>query len=253
MPKALLNKILWAFAALFVIMGASYGNKKVKLATINQVQVNIAPTQQGNFISETDITDRINAFYTPSLLEQKTKDIDILQLDSIVESSPFVKSANSFSSLNGKLFVEIEQELPLIRIHSSKVKGYYISYEGKKLPLSMHKAARVPVVTGNITETITPDDTLKTQLIKDLYSIALYLDKNAFFKALTGQLHVENNGDIVLITKSEERHDIILGNAQNLESKFDNLYQFYTKVLSIKGWDRYRTINLKFKNQIVAK
>ncbi len=249
----MVNKILWLFGVVLVLMGANYGSKKVEQNTITEIEVNIKSTEKGDFITDTDIKDRLNASYAPGLVEQKAKDIDIFKLDSIVESSPFVKQAKSYSNINGNLFIEIEQEIPLLRVLVEKAEGYYISAQGTKLPLSTHKTARVPVATGNISEKVYPLDTLETQTAKDLFQIALYLENNDFFRALTGQLHVEKNGDIVLVTKSEERHDIILGDAQNLESKFDNLYQFYTKVLSVKGWDRYKTINLKFKNQIVAK
>ena len=125
--------------------------------------------------------------------------------------------------------------------------------DGLKMPLSRRYAARVPVATGSIDEKPHPIDSFTDTKTADLLAIAQYLDKHAFFKALTGQLFVDGNGDIVLITKAEERHDIILGDATNLEEKFENLLQFYTKVLPIKGWDTYSTINLKFRNQIVAK
>ncbi|MBI1184209.1 hypothetical protein GC194_08050 [bacterium] len=251
--RKLIKLALNATAVLLLFLAVSFANRKVAENQVNELKVEIDETPQGQFISEIDVVDRLNDFYAPGLNGQHVRDLQLTQLDSLIESSPFVRQANSFANLQGQLYISVAQEVPVLRIINSKKSGYYLNEQGKKMPLSVHRAARVPVATGQITEELFPTDSFTTQTLKDLYSIAQYLDKHPFFKAITGQLFVEPNGDIVLITKQEERHNIVLGNAENLEEKFDNLFQFYTKVLSVKGWDTYHTINLKFKNQIVAK
>lgn len=244
---------LWVAGVFTFFVALSFAERKITQSTVLDIVVNIEPTKQGNFISEVDVSDRLNDFYPPSLHGKNIKKLNLLELDSLVESSPFIKTTTAYSNLNGQLFIDVVQEVPLLRILNKTGGGFYVSNEGKKLPLSVHRAAKVPIANGNISEEVYPTDSLSTSTLKDLYRVALFLDKSPFFKALTGQLFVDNNKDIILITKQEERHDINLGNAENLEEKFDNLYQFYTKVLPIKGWDTYKTINLKYKNQIVAK
>ena len=244
---------LWTLGALIFLSALSFAERNVAANQVSDIEVIIRQTEQGNFISEIDVEDRLNDFYPPSLHGENIKGLNLNELDSLVESSPFVKQAKVYSNLEGKLYVDINQEIPLLRIINNKGKSYYISTEGKKLPLSAHRTTRVPVATGFINEEVYPIDSLQSTQLKDLYSIAKKLEERPFFKALTGQLYVNKTNDILLITKAEERHDIILGNAENIDTKLDNLYQFYTKVLPIKGWDYYSTINLKFKDQIVAK
>lgn len=249
----IINKVMWAAGALLLLLSASYGSKKVKSAEISDVKIEIKETEKGSFVNQIEVNDRLNNFYSPSLIDQSKSDLNVNEIDSLVTSSPFIKRSKTYTNVKGELFIEIDQEVPLFRVINKAGVGYYVSLDGRKFPLSTHKAARVMVATGNISEDIPPTDSLTTNTLKDLYKIALYLEKDEFFKALTGQLYVDKKGDVKLITKSEERHDIIIGDAQDLENKFDNLYQFYTKVLTVKGWNTYKTINLKFKNQIVAK
>ena len=45
---------------------------------------------------------------------------------------------------------------------------------------------------------------------------------------------------------------IILGDANDIKEKFDNLQIFYKQGLSHEGWDKYDTINLKYRNQVVC-
>ena len=47
-------------------------------------------------------------------------------------------------------------------------------------------------------------------------------------------------------------HAIILGDGNDLESKFRKLFIFYKEVLAKSGWDKYSTINVQFKGQVVA-
>ena len=43
-----------------------------------------------------------------------------------------------------------------------------------------------------------------------------------------------------------------LGDASRLEVKFRNLRWFYREALNKKGWGEYKTINLKYHDQVVA-
>ena len=46
---------------------------------------------------------------------------------------------------------------------------------------------------------------------------------------------------------------IILGNIEDLDDKIFRLKTFYQEAMSRMGWNKYKTINLKFKNQVVCK
>jgi len=47
-------------------------------------------------------------------------------------------------------------------------------------------------------------------------------------------------------------HKILLGNADSLKIKFDNLLAFYKQALPKVGQDTYKTINIKYTNQVVG-
>ena len=47
--------------------------------------------------------------------------------------------------------------------------------------------------------------------------------------------------------------EIIIGQMNNLEDKFSRLLAFYKNIAPSQGWNKYSTVNLKYKNQIVCK
>ena len=45
---------------------------------------------------------------------------------------------------------------------------------------------------------------------------------------------------------------IELGNTEDLDSKFGNLWTFYRKGMPRAGWETYKKISLKYKGQVVC-
>ena len=53
-------------------------------------------------------------------------------------------------------------------------------------------------------------------------------------------------------TPQFSKQKIIFGYPDNLDEKFEKINIFYKKIVPAKGWNTYRTVNVKFKNQIIC-
>ena len=120
------------------------------------------------------------------------------------------------------------------------------------MPLSKHFSARVLVATGNIP----PFDKnflqrKKQNTLKDLFELTNIFMKDEFLNPLIEQIFVTNSEEYILIPNLGDQK-IILGNMENLEKKLFYLETFYKEAVPYKGWQKYKTINLKFKGQVVA-
>jgi len=76
--------------------------------------------------------------------------------------------------------------------------------------------------------------------------------EDPFMNALTEQLVVDEKKDVCIIPKLGH-HKIILGDAEDIENKFKRLEIFYKQGMPPEGWNIYKEINLKYKDQVVAK
>ncbi|MEP7169164.1 MAG: cell division protein FtsQ, partial [Bacteroidota bacterium] len=74
---------------------------------------------------------------------------------------------------------------------------------------------------------------------------------DAFWNAQVEQIYVTEQSEIELIPRVGN-HRIILGDASQLDEKFNKLMIFYKQGLNNTGWNNYNTINLKFTNQVVC-
>ena len=65
-----------------------------------------------------------------------------------------------------------------------------------------------------------------------------------------GQVHWQEPE--VEIVPRVGRHVVLLGTLDEVEQKLDRLMLFYRRVLDYEGWETYRTVNLKYRNQVVC-
>jgi cell division protein FtsQ len=81
--------------------------------------------------------------------------------------------------------------------------------------------------------------------------MSLKILADTFLMAMIDQVDINSNRSFELIPKLGKQR-IIFGDATDVNSKFDKLKMFYKDVITQSGWNRYSTINLQYKNQIVA-
>ena len=155
---------------------------------------------------------------------------------------PSVKKAEVSFDLRGELLIEIEQRIPVMRVVPAYGASYYVSKDFAQIPANTTEAARVPIVNGNLTKT----------MIKKVYTLSTYVQENEFMEALTEQIFVDDNSDLVIIPKIKNQR-IVIGDTTLIAEKFEKLILFYQEGLNHIGWEKYHTINLKYKNQIVCK
>jgi cell division protein FtsQ len=130
--------------------------------------------------------------------------------------------------------------------------NYYIDKNGVKMPTSKNFAARVMVATGNLPPY--SDDFLdkRRNVLKDIFRVNQLIQSDDFFKNFFQQIYVSSVGDILLVPLVGDQK-IVLGSVAHLDSKFNRLKTFYQKGMPYVGWNKYRTINLKYNGQVVCK
>lgn len=86
----------------------------------------------------------------------------------------------------------------------------------------------------------------------DLLKLTELINQNIFLKAQISEIYVNSKGEYDLIPQLGN-HLIRFGTMNDARAKLNNLDIFYRKALICEGWDKYETINLKYKNQVVCK
>lgn len=247
--KAVLYVFTWAICLSGLVVLMSFIEVKKVEVLCKDVKVLIPGDQ--NLIERAEI-DRILLKNNGPLIGQEMHSINIHYLENALKANPFIEFAKVYVDMDGIVRVRIKQREPILRILNWANHDFYIDRNGLKIPISENFTASVLVANGYILENFRNRvDTLKTQLAKDLFNTALFIERDTLWNNQIEQLYVNDKSEIEMIPRVGNQR-IILGNADSLQTKFRNLLAFYKKAMPRVGWNTYKTINIKYANQIVC-
>lgn len=239
----------WVFCLSGIVVLMSFISIRKKDLLCNDIKVLIPGAD--NFIEREEI-DAILKQGQGSLIGRRLDNINFEKIERTIKSNPFIAFAKVYADMDGKVHIEIQQRQPILRVVNANDQDFYIDKNGLKMPVSSNFTANVLVANGRIMEHFSGKvDTLITATAKDLYKTALYIKQDSLWEAQIEQVFVNEKNDIELIPRVGNQR-IILGTADSLDVKMRNLLAFYKQAMPKVGWDTYKTINIKYTNQIVC-
>jgi cell division protein FtsQ len=247
--KAVFIAFAWVVSLAGVVALMSFIEIKKNEAKCNDIKVIIPGIE--SFIDRKEV-DLIIQKTTGTLIGKLLHEVDVHKIEEALMANPYIQSAKVYAEMDGVVNVKISQREPVLRILNASGQDFYVDKEGFKLPLSLSFVPNVVAANGFILENFSGKvDTLKTEVAKGLYNIAMFIRKDTLWNEQIEQLYVNDKREIEMIPRVGD-HRIVLGEADSLDTKFKNLLVFYKKALPNVGWDAYKTINIKYANQIVC-
>jgi cell division protein FtsQ len=213
-----------------------------------EIRLNIENAAENHFIDSAAVMECIESY---PVVNAKMADIDAGRIESLLENNPFIRKAEVYKDLDGTINIRVWQKNALLRVVPATGESYYMDEDNLKMPLSNNYTARVLVCSGNISEQYTKCDTASTLALKTCTSIAHFVHNSDFWRSMTEQIFVSADNVITLIPKLGDAK-IIFGDSLDIEDKFNRLYTFYRQAMPKAGWDKYKSIDVSFRNQVVA-
>lgn len=263
MKQKLKTAVVWVALVGYVVAALTWTGSKAKELRVSSISVTIADNSHNKFISETDVIQTLSR-ENITLIGRPIDSVDINDVEKIlIHNNKTIKHAEVYRTAYGAIGVSITQRQPIMRIINQNGDSYYIDNNGQIMPLSKKYTAHVIIINGYINESYmdhigenllaaqTKADKSSGELLPDLFKLVKFINNDKFWKAQFEQIYINSKKEIELIPRVGN-HNIILGSVDNMREKFENLKAFYEQGLSQYGWNKYKTINLKFKNQIVC-
>lgn len=239
----------WFSIVVLVCLGLYWSNQQNNTQKIKETVVSIYPTDIQYYNKNRVMRVIDNQSLTAG--NASNESLNLFEIEQEINNEPFVKQAQVYTTLGGKMNIKIIQRRPLIRMFRYTGESYMIDETGIKIPVSEKFTPHVLVANGNIFERYKHKDSLYSHAAREVYKIATHVDKDEFLKAQIEQIFVEADNEFILVPKLG-KHLIYLGTATDLDEKFNKLKLFYKEGLNKVGWSKYKGINLKYKNQVVC-
>lgn len=246
--KNIIIQTVWVLAGIgmIVLLGAAMQSKNQKKCA--DVRIEITGVERHMFIDEKDVLDILNG--AGPVAGNKLSAINLRVMEKVLERNPWVKNAEMFLDNNQLLEVRIEERQPVARVFTLEGHSFYLDSAAVRLPLSERISARVPVFTGFPSDRkvlARPD----SALLHNILQLGKYIIADSFWMAQLAQINITPQANFELIPVLGD-HLVALGNAEDLDGKFNRLFTFYRKAWLQNGINTYEKIDVQYNNQVVA-
>lgn len=229
-----------------VLFGGAMMQKNLKKCS--GVQIEIAGATQNMFLDEKEILEILNL--AGKLEGTAVGKINLRAFESVLEKNSWIQNAEMYFDNNRVLQVKVLERQPIARVFVNGGNSFYVDSTALRLPLSDKLSARVPVFTNfpsSKAALAKPDSSLLEGIVK----LATYIRADSFWMAQVAQININGQSNFEMVPLIGDQL-ILLGDAEQLDKKFNRLKAFYDQALLVQGINTYEKLDLRFEKQVVA-
>jgi cell division protein FtsQ len=240
----MLKKILGLVAALVVLAYLIFAYVQFSgmpgSQTCREVVVQVMDSTEKQYVSAPEVR-KLLQLNNLNLLGQPLDQIRYRRIEFVVSVMRMVRRVESYATNSGKVVIRIWQYSPILRLMQDQG-NFYVDASGERLEISFNSAANVLVASGSIRDSVH---------VRRLYRMALQLRQDPFWDAQIVQIYQKPNGEWILIPRVGD-YEIEFGLPNDVEDKLARLKLFYQKALPKAGWEKYSSISVKYRKQIIC-
>lgn len=249
--RRVLRASVWLLAVTGTLVLLVAGVRHNKTRTCSGLSITIEGESNKLFIDQAEIKRIIAEHVHGNVTGKPIRDFDLQSIEQALQKDIWVKEAKLYFDNNEKFRVTVKEREPVARVFTAQGNSYYIDTSLKMLPLSDLFSARLPVFTGFPSE----NSALKGRdkaLMRDVCRIGMKILSDSFLYAFIDQIHITADREFEMIPQIGNQV-IEFGDADDADSKFENLKMFYASVMPRAGWNKYNKITLKYQGQVLAR
>ncbi len=215
---------------------------------VKDVAIHIRNDKKYHFIEQNEIMDLAINHRKINLARTPMSKLDIHGMEKVLLADPWVASAEVYIDNERILHMYVTQRIPVARLFQQDKSSYYIDSTMSIMPLSKNTVYYTTIVT-NVPDLL--EDSASNALKKRIVTLVRNIQADSFWNAQISQVIVDSAKMFQFIPVLGEQK-ILFGDLDGMKDKFSNLFAFYKNVLNRIGWDKYETLDLRFKGQVIA-
>ena len=202
------------------------------------MEVEVSFKEKGARFLNKEIVNKLLIQSHDSMFFQQKDMVALNKVEQQFIDQPVIKNAELYTVPQGKLYIEIEERQPIVRIQAKK--GFYLDDAGQKIPLSERYTAKVPLFYGE----------LKEENMHALVQLISKFSSDAFLADEVIDYQWENNAFIIGLRSYP--FEVVWGKNNAFDQKVEKLKRFCAYVMENKD-KTFNRINLTYANQVVAR
>lgn len=254
----ILNISLWILAVLAFLTFEVYALRLNGDQYCNKLQIDL--TNEDNYpllTSTTELRTEILQNHLP-IEGQRIKNLNLKQIEKNIGQITYLRQFDSYFTVDGNMTIEAKPRKAVVRIYNKDGQQFYLGTDTVVMPLSPKHTIRLLLANGAIPKL--PEEYFNQSrndllhlpdIYKKIYILAAKIQEDEFLNALIDQIYVKPDQEFGLIPKVGVSY-IEFGDINNLDDKLKRLKNFYIKGKEKIDWNIYKSINLKYENQVVC-
>ena len=252
-PKISIRKVLiaaaWLAVGITMLTLLVAANRKERGYLCKDVAITIKGVGESFYIDKNDIAASLKKAANNRIVGQPLPGIKLAVLEKALERNEWIQDAELYFDSRNVLHVLVTERQPVARVFTTTGNSFYIDTGALRMPLLEGVSVRVPVVTNF--PAIKRLNKKDSALLNDVKLLAHFLRQDEFWNAQVAQIDIVDRQNFEIIP-TVGNHVIRIGNADDVEAKFNRLLVFYRQVLSKTGFDKYSVLDVQYDGQVVG-
>ncbi|MFA6057113.1 MAG: hypothetical protein WC756_02855 [Taibaiella sp.] len=246
--KKVLRFTIGALLVAIFMVALVAASRQQNSKAIKGMEVHLNDEHEFSFLQRKDIEALLLRNRNINLSQTAIAKLDLRLMEDIARTNPWVAKADIFVDNRQLLQVNITQREPVARIFDMNGGSYYMDSLLNTMPVSQGYAYPAPVFTN---VPVLRNDSAQASLHKKIAYLSETIGRDSFWHAQVTQIEVQPDQTFVLIPLFGNQR-ILIGDTVKVQEKLGHLFAFYKNVSGKIGWDKYETLDVRFKNQVVA-
>lgn len=260
MPKIWKHIVNIAFGTLLVcVLTGAYllGMSSRKPIKCKGASITVTDSAMNRFISAREIKKFLDEELEGGYIGVQIDSIDLGRIEEILDSKGAILKSQAYTTKDSLLNVKVTQKMPVVRFQKG-TKGFYAVEDCSLFPLQSTYTSHVMVVDGYVPLKIEhgylgkPDTEQGCKWLQDIVGLVKYIENSKTWKDKIVQITVLEDSDLMLIPR-EGQERFLFGQICDIEEKLDKMGLYYKSIRHSKGEGAYKTVDLRFKDQIVCR
>lgn len=256
MVKKIMSIVLWVLTGAALALLFVFGRTHYLETPLQGISLKIEREHPNGFVVKDTMLRQFEVICDMKHHARISK-IDLLKIQKKLQTNPWVETSSAYIGLNDTLMVKVKEYEPMLRVFNMDGESVYITQEGVIFPSCPHHTPRTIIANGhfNYPEPHKGDrvcDSLfRASGIQEALVIVEAIQKDDFLAGTIGQIYKNTHDEYELMVNNLQAR-VLLGDTVGVDSKLSHLKTLLEHYSGTEELAGYKTVNLKYKNQIVC-
>ena len=241
MVKKILSIALWVVTGAALIVLFVFGRKWYLETPLKGIQINLERSHADGFVEKDSLLAYAKAVC--DIAHHNTiENIDMERINKLLANNLWIEHGNAFIDLNDTLYIKAKEYEPVLRVYGIDGRSVYVTAEGVIIPSSPRYTPHLMIASGHFEQ--------QTGIAEAL-TIAQAISRDEYLTEHIGQIYLNQDKEFE-VTVNNLPVKVIVGDTCAIDDKLSRLRILLERYNNTEELIGYKTLDLKYKNQIVC-